>query len=363
MLFLKFRKLLSFITSIVVFLCGGVPTVPNNVTKDSYVGLKNVYADYFDIGTCINSSYCDDKELADFILKNFSSVTPEWEMKMVTVHPADNEWYLEGMDRIANFCREHGLKLRAHTLVWAEQYNWMLYDDEGNFVDKEVFYQRQYEYFEKIMTTYADVVSVWDVVNEPFGFDLASGEFKQSDLYTLCGEEYIERAFLDARKILPDATLVLNECGLAKNITKQGYLLKWLKIWQKKGIPIDAVGIQGHSNTVSENETPERLEAVIVALEAAGVKDIQITEIDMSLYFDRTDKTYPLEDWVRNYQTLKYKHLFRVLRRHSDVISSVSFWGPDDGHSCLTVNGELDEPLLFDRNLLPKAGYYAITDF
>lgn len=360
-------KVLSVITAVIVFLSGGIPAVPENMTQDSYVGLKDVYADYFDIGSCINGVYTEDEELAKFYLKNFSSVTPEWEMKMITLHPSADVWNFDGMDKIANFCRENGLKVRGHCLVWAQQYNWMLYDENGNFVDKEVFYARQYEYFKTVMTRYGDVVKVWDVVNEPLGYDLKDGEFKESDIIKLCGEEYIERAFLSAKKVSDEfnlgATLVLNECGLAKNIVKQGFLLKWMKIWLDKGIPIDAVGIQGHSNTVSENETPERLEAVLLGLEAIGVKNIQITEIDMSNYFDKGDRSGQIPQWTRDYQTLKYKHLFKVLRRHSKYITSVSFWGPNDSRSCLTVDGSFDEPLLFDRNLLPKASYFAICDF
>lgn len=363
MFYTLFTKILAFITSIIVFLSGGIPAVPSDVSQDSYTGLKEVYADYFDIGTCIGSVYCDNGELSEFILKNFSSVTPEWELKMEHLHPSEDVWNFEGMDRIADFCRENGLKLRGHTLVWAQQDNWMLYDDEGNFIDKEVFYARQYEYFKVVMNRYGDVIKIWDVVNEPLGYDLIDGEFKQSDLYTLCGEEYIERAFLAAREIAPDATLVLNECGLAKNTVKQMYLAKWLKIWLDKGIPIDAIGIQGHSNTVSENETPDRLQAVIDIIRASGIKNIQITEIDMSLYFDKQDKSVEIQDWQRDYQTLKYKHLFEVLRKNADIITSVSFWGPDDGHSCLTINGEADGPMIFDRNLLPKPAYYAICDF
>jgi len=368
MIFWKLRKLFAFITSIVVFLSGGIAAVPEDVSQDSYEGLKDVYADYFDIGSCINSVYTDNQEMVDFYLKNFSSVTPEWELKMISLHPSENEWHFEGMDKLADFCRKNNLKMRGHTLVWAQQYNWMLYDENGNFVDKEVFYERQYEYFKVVMTRYGDVIKVWDVVNEPFGFDLKNGEFKESDIVKLCGSEYIERAFLNAKKVSDEynlgATLVLNECGLAKNIVKQGYVLKYLKKWQKMGIPIDAIGIQGHSNAVSENETPDRLDAFLYALEAIGVDNIQITEIDMSLYFDRVDHSeMELQDWMRDYQTLKYKHLFKVLRKHKDSITSVSFWGPDDGHSCLTVNGEDDEPMLFDRNFLPKEAYYAVCDF
>lgn len=368
MLFWKLRKIFAFITSIVVFLSGGIASVPKDVTRDSYEGLKDVYADYFDIGSCITSAYTDNEELVDFYLKNFSSVTPEWELKMESIHPSEDVWNFSGMDKLADFCRENNLKLRGHTLVWPQQKNWMLYDEDGNFVDKEVFYARQYEYFKTVMTRYGDVIKVWDVVNEPFGYDLQTGAFKDSEIIKLCGSEYIERAFLNAKKVSDeynlDATLVLNECSLAKNIVKQGYVLKWLKKWNDKGIPIDAIGIQGHGHAVSENETPDRLDAFLYALEAIGMKNIQITEIDLSLYFDKADTSQvEIQDWMRDWQTLKYKNLFKVLRKHKDTITSVSFWGPDDGHSWLTRNGVDDEPLLFDRNLLPKESYYAVCDF
>lgn len=354
---------MAVLTSIITVLCGGIPPVPGDVSQDSYTGLREVYEDYFDIGTCVGSAYLYDDEMTAFLKKNFSSFTPEWELKIDALHPSEDVWNFAGMDKVADFCRENNIKLRGHTLVWGQLDNWMLYDGEGNFVDKEVFYARQYDYFKTVMTRYGDVIKVWDVVNEALGYDLADGEFKDYDIYRLCGEEYIEVAFRQAKEIAPDAVLVLNENGLAKNIQKQIYLKKWLKIWLDKGVPIDAIGIQGHSNTVSVNETPDRLEAVIRLIENAGIKNIQITEIDMSLYFDKQDKSVEIQDWQRDYQTLKYKHLFEVLRRHSDVITSVTFWGPDASHSCLTGNGEPDSPFLFDRNKLPKSAYYAVCDF
>lgn len=363
MLYSVFCRILAALTAVVTFFCGGIPQVPADLDQSSYTGLKDVYADYFDVGTCVGSSYFENEELREFILKNYSSVTPEWELKLPAIHPADGVWNFSGMDRIADFCRENHLKVRGHTLVWGGIDNWMLYDENGDFVSKEVYYARQDEYIKTVMKRYGDVVKVWDVVNEALGYDLPDGEFKDYDIYRLCGEEYIEVAFRQAREAAPDAVLVLNENGLAKNLTKQLYLKKWLRKWLKAGVPIDAVGIQGHSNTVSIDETPDRLEAVIKLIENAGIKNIQITEIDMSLYFDRQDKSVEIQDWQRDYQVLKYRHLFEVLRRHSDTITSVTFWGPDDGHSGLSSNGIPDAPMLFGRDLLPKAAYFAICDF
>lgn len=362
--FTLIKKVLSVMTGLVVTLMGGLPAVPEGETKDSYTGLKDVYADYFDIGTCMSSSFLNDTELTEFIIKNYSSVTAEWEMKMVTVHPSEYEWNFTGADKIANFCRENGIKLRGHNLLWSRYENWMLYDENGNFVDKETFYARQLEYFTVIMNRYKDVVSCWDVVNEPFNNEPSEeGEFHQDPVYELCGEEYVEMAFRNARKACPDAVLVLNECSLERYKEKQDLLIKWLKTWLSKGVPIDAVGIQGHINTITATDTVSSIERIICKLEDIGIKNIQITELDLCLYLNGEEKTNDIEDWKRDYQAIKYKKLFELFREHSDTITSVTFWGADDGHTHLNNYFKADEPLLFDSNHMPKQAYYAVCDF
>lgn len=335
----------------------------DRLSETDYVGLREVYSDYFDIGTAIGSASLQNADSANDVLKNFSSLTGENAFKLVYIHPSKDVWNFGPADIIADFARKNGLKLRGHCLVWGSQDNWMLYDDDGNLVSKEVFYQREYDYFKVLMTRYGDVIHTWDVVNEPFNYEVGC-DFKQSEIYKLCGEEYITKAFEMAHEIDPTAVLVLNETRVIKNDVKMNLLLKYAEKYKKAGVPIDAIGLQSHYDTLSTNENAGRLDSLINKISALGY-DVQITEMDMTVYSNDNTVYDELPDWVQILQNKKYKEIFEVLRKNSDKISSVTFWGMNDGHSSYNSQNTYrhDWPLVFDENNNPKQAYYAICDF
>lgn len=356
-------KVISFFVGIIILFSGITVDYSEKVEGGEYEGLKNVYSEYFDIGSCLKSKYLSNQENVSTILKNYSSITPEYELKLPTIHPNKDTWNFGPMDRIADFCRQNNIKLRGHCLVWGNFDNWMLYDDNGNFVDKEIYFARQYEYFKTVMTRYGDIIKVWDVVNEPFNFD-NSGAFKNSKIYQVCGEEYVTRAFEQAREIAPEATLVLNETGLLKNNTKQKYFYQYMKKWLDKGVPIDAVGIQGHWQTFSATETPIRLESMLGKMSKLNLKEIQITEMDLTLYPTFVEKDYEsIPQWMRDFQNMRYQQYFRIFRKYSDKITSVTFWGIGDDFSYHRDNHANDEVLLFDDKMQPKDSYFGVIDF
>ena len=53
-------------------------------------------------------------------------------------------------------------------------------------------------------------------------------------------------------------------------------------------------------------------------------------------------------------------NLFKVLRKHKDVIDCVTFWNVSDKDSWLGTN---NYPLLFDENYKPKQAYTAVKGF
>lgn len=357
------NKLISFFVGIIILISGFTVDYSDKAKSGEYVGLKDAFSKQFDIGTCVKSSYLSNQEAVNSILKNYSSLTPEYEMKLPTIHPKEDVWNFAPMDNIANFCREHNIKLRGHCLVWGNIDGWILYDDNGNLVDKETYYARQYEYMETVMNRYGDIITVWDVVNEPFNFD-NSGAFKESKVYQICGEEYVTKAFEQARRIAPNATLVLNETGLLKNDTKQKYFFKYMKKWLNEGVPIDAVGIQGHWQTLTTTETPIRLDAMLKKISKLDLKEIQITEMDLTLYPTIIKDEYEsIPQWMRDFQNLRYQQFFRLFRKYSEKITSVSFWGIGDAYSYHRSNHSNDEVLLFDDKLQPKNALYGIIDF
>ena len=329
-----------------------------------YKGFKDYYADYFDIGAAVGGWHCVLPETSAFLLKNFSSLTAENAFKQAALNPAEGVWNFSEADTIADFCRQNGLKLRGHCLVWGGLGSWMTRDSDGNLVSKEILFQRMHDYISVVVNRYKDIVRVWDVVNEPFGFDRKNGAFKHNDFLDICGEEYITKAFEFAHEADPTAVLCLNECKVVNNNAKQKYLLKYLEKWISEGVPIGAVGIQGHWNMFEPNESPRRLQKIIDKLYKLGV-DIQITEVDMEITADKNDVFEAVPKNTELIQSKKYSQMFEILRKNADKISSVTFWGVNDNRPFTADDGKTyyRYQLLFDRYCMPKNAFYAVCDF
>ena len=360
-------KILSFLLAVFSFLT--LDPLSNydysdKLGDENYKGFKDYYADYFDIGAAVGGWHCKSAEISAFLLKNYSSLTAENAFKQAALNPSEGVWNFSEADTIADFCRSNGLKLRGHCLVWGYLGSWMTKDSEGNLVSKEVLLQRMHDYITTVVTRYKDIVRVWDVVNEPFGYDIKDGAFKHNDFLTICGEEYITKAFEYAHEADPTAVLCLNETTVLKKQKKQDYLLKYVEKWVNEGVPIHAVGIQSHWNLWEINETPRRLQKVIDKLYEIGV-DIQITECDMRIDASKNDIFETLPRSVELLQSKKLSQMFAVLRKNKDKISSVTFWGINDNRPQKTADGETfyRHELLFDRDSMPKNAFYAVCDF
>lgn len=329
-----------------------------------YIGFKEYYADYFDIGAAVAGYHCQIPETSEFLLKNYSSLTAENAFKQAALNPQDGVWNFGEADVIADFCRNNGLNLRGHCLIWGGLGSWMTRDGEGNLVSRDVLLQRMQEYISTVVNRYKDIVHVWDVVNEPFGFDLKGGAFKSNDFYAVLGEEYVTKSFEFAHEADPDAVLCLNETKVLKNKKKQDYLFGYLEKWLEEGIPIHAVGIQSHWNLWEINESPRMLQKVIDKLYSLNV-DIQITECDITMNAVGGDVLEEYSDNTVLLQSKKYSKMFEVLRKNADKISSVTFWGVNDNRIYKTDDGQTyyEHALLFDENSMPKNAFYAVCDF
>ena len=110
-----------------------------------------------------------------------------------------------------------------------------------------------------------------------------------------------------------------------------------------------------------ETECPQK---VIDKLYKLGV-DIQITEIDMEVTADKSEIFDEVPRNAELLQTKKYSQMFEVLRKNSDKISSVTFWGVSDNRQRTDKNGDpyYRWELLFDRDNMPKNAFYAVCDF
>ncbi len=339
------------------------------------VGLKDAYKDYFTIGVAVNQRNVSDEAQIALIKKEFNSVTAENDWKPGEIHPQEGVWNFERADKIANFCRQNGIKMRGHCLCWHSQFaDWMFTDKKGKPVKKEVFYERLRDHIHTVVNRYKDVVYAWDVVNEAMADDAGGprwgrrpGEepspYRQSRHFQLCGDEFIAKAFQFAREADPNALLFYNDYSCVDE-GKRERIYNMVKKMKDAGVPIDGIGMQGHYNIYFPSE--EQLEKAIVRFKEI-VKHINITELDLrmnnesggQLMFSRGEAR-PMPGYMGTLQTDQYARLFKVFRKHADVIDNVTFWNLGDKDSWLGVN---NHPLPFDENYRPKACYRAIRDF
>lgn len=346
---------------------------------DDPIGFKDTYKDYFAIGVAVNMRNITTPEQVAIIKKNFNSITAENDMKPASVHPSEGVWNWGNADKIANFCRENGIKLRGHCLCWYSQFcDWMFTDKNGKEVTKEVFYQRLREHIHTIVNRYKDIVYAWDVVNEAMsdgggnnfgGFGGRMGQrqepnpYRESRMYKLCGDEFIAKAFQFAREADPKAILIYNDYNAA-NPDKRDRIFNMVKKMKDAGIPIDGIGMQGHYNIYGPSG--ENIEAAI-AKYSTIVNHIQMTELDIraneemggQLQFSRGDNVV-ISDHIKVMQEYQYATLFRILRKYKKFIDSVTFWNLSDRDSWL---GARNYPLPFDENYKAKRVYKVIRDF
>ena len=338
-------------------------------------GLKDAYKDYFTVGVAVNQMNVSDADQIAIIKKQFNSVTAENDWKPGEIHPKEGEWNFEKADKIANFCRENGIKMRGHCLCWHSQFaDWMFTDKKGKPVKKEVFYQRLREHIHTVVNRYKDVVYAWDVVNEAMAddgrpFEFVDGKmvpaspYRQSRHFKLCGDEFIAKAFEFAREADPTGVLIYNDYSCVDE-GKRERIYNMVKKMKDAGVPIDGIGMQGHYNIYFPDEA--QLEKAISRFSEI-VNIIHITELDLrtntesggQLRFSRGEAK-PQAPYIQTLQEDQYARLFKIFRKHKDVIKNVTFWNLSDKDSWLGTN---NHPLPFDENFKAKRSLQIIRDF
>ena len=322
-------------------------------------GLKDAYKDYFMIGVAVNQRNVTNAEQSALVMREFNSMTCENDMKPEPTEPREGQFNWENADRIANFCRTHGIKLRGHCLMWHSQIGQWMYNDNPT---KEVFYQRMKNHIQAVVSRYKDIVYCWDVVNEAMTDDAnAEDPYRQSPMYKLCGDEFIAKAFQFAHEADPNALLFYNDYNECDPVKSQR-IYNMVKKMKAAGVPIHGIGMQGHYNIYGPTE--QAIDDAI-KLYKQVVSHIHVTELDIrvnaemggQLRFSREGVN--ISDSVKQHLADQYARVFNVFRKHKDVIDCVTFWNLSDRDSWL---GAANYPLPFDSDYKPKMAYEVIRD-
>jgi endo-1,4-beta-xylanase len=339
--------------------------------------LAQKYADFFPIGAAVGDLQLD--VLEPVIAQDFNHLTCENAMKIEDIHPTADGFYWDGADRVANFARQHGMKMTGHALLWHQRApEWMFEGvTAGDAASLELLKGRLKAHIEAMVERYADVVDNWDVVNEAISDDTTK-QYRDgaegSRWFEVFGsEEYIYWAFKYAHDALEAKSpgsalgkLYYNEYVATVKADRILKMLAWLK--DEKGIQVDGVGFQSHENLGWPSVAD--LQGAIDKFKAAGYK-VKISELDITVYNDYATGSFvaspavELTAALEAQQAKRFADLFTLYRKNAADITSVTFWGVSDDQTWLdtTVPGRDDFPLLYNDAHTPKAARAAIMNF
>lgn len=340
-------------------------------------GLKDFFENDFLVGTAVSDRIFaqNDLNMKALIAREFNVLTPENGLKWEPVHPSEDKWDFGAGDRLVDFAQQNNMKVQGHVLVWHSQVPRDLFlDNSGKQISKEVLAKRMEKHIQTLVDRYKGKIDSWDVVNESI---TPEDGFRKSKWLEIMGPEFMERAFHLAHEADPNCQLLYNDYGM-DNAKRRDFVVDLVNRYQRKGVPIHGIGMQGHFNL--EDPGISAIEASIEAFAATGLR-VHFTEVDVDvLPYDwarsaevSTNAAYreslnPYKDGlpkeINDKLTKRYEDLFKLFLKHSDKIDRVTFWGPSDDHSWknnFPMRGRTNYPLLFDREHKRKEAYYAIT--
>ncbi len=339
--------------------------------------LKDAFKGDFLIGAAINSAQIYGRDTAgDALLeKQFNAISPENVLKWGVVHPEPDRYDFDAADHYVALGEKYHMSILGHNLVWHSQTpRWVFQDANGKPLTRDALLNRMHDHIQTVVGRYKGRIQSWDVVNEALNDD---GTLRQSQWLKIIGPDYIAKAFEYAHEADPSAELNYNDYSL-ENEPKRNGAIKLIQQLKAEGVPISAVGLQGHDKM--DWPTVDQEDATIEAFAKLGLK-VKISELDIDVLpsasqnrgadvsqnYELQAKLNPyakgLPDSVQQDLAKRYADLFRVFLKHKDVVTRVTFWGVNDGDSWLNnwpVRGRTSYPLLFDRNNQPKPAFYAV---
>ncbi|GAA4957396.1 endo-1,4-beta-xylanase [Actinoplanes utahensis] len=302
------------------------PSANAATTLGTAAAAKNRY-----FGTAVAAYKLSDSVYSGILNREFTSVTPENEMKWDATEPTQGTFTFTAADTIVNRAVANGQKVRGHALAWHSQQPAWAQNLSGTALRNAMV-----NHVTRVATHYQGKIDSWDVVNEAFA-DGSSGARRDSNLQRT-GNDWIEVAFRAARAADPAAKLCYNDYNTDGINAKSTAVYNMVVDFKARGVPIDCVGFQSHFNP--QSPLTADYQANLQRFADLGV-DVQITELDI--------------EGSGSAQADSFAAVTRACLAVTRC-TGITVWGIRDTDSWRASG----TPLLFDGNGNPKQAYTAV---
>lgn len=286
-----------------------------------------------DSGSFANPRY------AALLQRDCGLLVPENQLKWQATRPAPDRFDFTHFDAMLGWAETHRMAMRGHTLLWHKtEYfpRWLVGYDFGATPAREAE-RLLTTHIETICRRYGARIHSYDVVNETV--DEKTGALRETNLSRAFGgtEAMLDHAYRTARAAAPKAQLVYNDYMSWEpgNEAHRNGVLRLLEGFRKRGVPVDALGVQSHIEPFSDapagvlaarQEKPWR--EFLDAVTGMGYQ-LLITE------FDVADQHLPSDLAVRQRQVADYAGVYLDVMFGYPQLRDVLFWGMCDKYSWL----------------------------
>lgn len=326
----------------------------------------------FVFGTALSSRGLQDTAYQQLIREQCGVIVAENEFKMPALQPAPGEFRFDRADALHAFATDANLRMRGHNLLWHHPRwlpRWLESYDFGEDPARGAAALLA-NHIRAVTEHFGKRVASWDVVNE--AVDNVTGEMRETRLSQAMGsaEAVIEHAFRATREALPDTELVYNDyMGWEQaGAPHRDGVLKLLERLRRKGVPVNALGIQGHIGAGNQDGIAGRAfdarderawRAFLREVTGMGYR-LLITELDVH------DAPLPADIAKRDAEVAALGRAFLDVTLSFQEVNAVLCWGLSDKYSWLQnrtsrADGQRKRPLPFDERFDIKPLFHAMA--
>jgi len=312
------------------------------------------------VGAQATKGQLSREDLGEFVANNFNMLTAGLELKWAALRPTPATFDFGGADWMVDFAAKKSMRFHGHNLCWnVSNPKWF-----STVLNPSNSRRMLEEHITTVAKRYSGRVDAWDVVNEPI--DLRSP--RPDGLHTgpwldMLGPEYIDIAFHAAAAADPGAIRVLNIYQVEQDQDRSDFVrratIDHLKEWLKRGVPIQAIGLQSHIGT-SLPLASESRDQFVRKVRDMGL-EVMITELDVNdSHLVDTASANDRDKIVAGYY---YDYLTDVVPLGKT--KRITFWTVTDKFNWIDAGSSQGpgrhRPGLLDTDMRPKPVYDAVA--